>query len=557
MSLNNTPSANRLHVALFGRRNSGKSSLINALTGQDTALVSDIPGTTTDTVSKAMEIQGIGPCLFIDTPGFDDEGELGEMRIIRTLKAIERTDIALLLCEDEAHEEEKKWMKQLEEKNIPVILLLNKADIRKDIASTLLRIEKDCGQKPLVISAKERTGIKKIHQAILEKLPADFGQQTITGNLVKEGDLVLLVMPQDIQAPKGRLILPQVQTMRELLDKKCLVMSCTTDQIASTLQALSHPPKLIITDSQVFHTVYEQKPADSLLTSFSVLMAGYKGDIHYYIEDLPHFIVPWHYHPAIEIMYITRGIGTRFVGDCIEQYEEGDVCMIGPNLPHEWRNDDAYFDKESGLRATCICLFFKREIFDPNFIRLPEMNNIRDLIERSRRGLKFTGKSKLEITRFIRSSVNDVGVRKVTNLLTLLELMATSTEYELLASVGFTNSVNSEDFERFNKVYKFLVKNFATSIRLEEVSTLVGLTPTAFCRYFKERTKKTFVEYLNEMRIGYSKKLLLENKMKISTISGEVGFPNLSNFISQFKKVTGMSPSQFQKQFGVKAKQAI
>lgn len=278
--------------------------------------------------------------------------------------------------------------------------------------------------------------------------------------------------------------------------------------------------------------------------------------IHYYIEDLPHFIVPWHYHPAIEIMYITRGIGTRFVGDCIEQYEEGDVCMIGPNLPHEWRNDDAYFDKESGLRATCICLFFKREIFDPNFIRLPEMN-IRDLIERSRRGLKFTGKSKLEITRFIRSSVNDVGVRKVTNLLTLLELMATSTEYELLASVGFTNSVNSEDFERFNKVYKFLVKNFATSIRLEEVSTLVGLTPTAFCRYFKERTKKTFVEYLNEMRIGYSKKLLLENKMKISTISGEVGFPNLSNFISQFKKVTGMSPSQFQKQFGVKAKQAI
>lgn len=279
--------------------------------------------------------------------------------------------------------------------------------------------------------------------------------------------------------------------------------------------------------------------------------------IHYYIEDLPHFIVPWHYHPAIEIMYITRGIGTRFVGDCIEQYEEGDVCMIGPNLPHEWRNDDAYFDKESGLRATCICLFFKREIFDPNFIRLPEMNNIRDLIERSRRGLKFTGKSKLEITRFIRSSVNDVGVRKVTNLLTLLELMATSTEYELLASVGFTNSVNSEDFERFNKVYKFLVKNFATSIRLEEVSTLVGLTPTAFCRYSKERTKKTFVEYLNEMRIGYSKKLLLENKMKISTISGEVGFPNLSNFISQFKKVTGMSPSQFQKQFGVKAKQAI
>ena len=284
MSLNNTPTANRLHIALFGKRNSGKSSLINALTGQDTALVSDIPGTTTDPVSKAMEMQGIGPCLFIDTPGFDDEGVLGEMRIARTLKAIERTDIALLLCEDGDCEDEKQWIKQLNERNIPVILILNKADLRKDTASAENRIKKECGQKPLIISAKEQTGIEKIRQAILEKLPADFGQQTITGDWVKEGDLVLLVMPQDIQAPKGRLILPQVQTLRELLDKKCLVMRCTTDQMTAPVQALSYPPKLIITDSQVFHTVYEQKPAESLLTSFSVLMAGYKGDIHYYIE---------------------------------------------------------------------------------------------------------------------------------------------------------------------------------------------------------------------------------------------------------------------------------
>lgn len=284
MSLNNTPAASRLHIALFGKRNSGKSSLINALTGQDTALVSDIPGTTTDTVSKAMEIQGIGPCLFIDTPGFDDEGTLGEMRIGRTLKAMERTDIALLLCEDGDNKEEKQWMEQLLEKNIPVILVLNKADICKETEPAMLRIEKVLGQKPLLVSAKEQTGMERIRQSILEKLPADFGQQTITGNLVKEGDLVLLVMPQDIQAPKGRLILPQVQTLRELLDKQCLVMSCTTGQIGATLKALSRPPRLIITDSQVFHTVYEQKPAESLLTSFSVLMAGYKGDIPYYIE---------------------------------------------------------------------------------------------------------------------------------------------------------------------------------------------------------------------------------------------------------------------------------
>ena len=284
MNLTNTPSANRLHIALFGRRNSGKSSLINALTGQDTALVSDIPGTTTDPVSKAMELHGIGPCVIIDTPGFDDEGILGEMRIERTLKAIERTDIALLFCEENDLQDEKAWMEQLKAKNIPVILLLNKVDIRKDITTITATIEQTLHQKPLIVSAKEKRGMEDIRLAILEKLPQDFEQPSITGDLVSENDLVLLVMPQDIQAPKGRLILPQVQTMRELLDKKCLVMSCTTDKLSQTLQAMAYPPKLIITDSQVFKTVYEQKPAESLLTSFSVLMAGYKGDIRQFIE---------------------------------------------------------------------------------------------------------------------------------------------------------------------------------------------------------------------------------------------------------------------------------
>ena len=284
MNLNNTPSANRLHIALIGRRNSGKSSLINALTGQDTALVSNIPGTTTDPVSKAMELHGIGPCVLIDTPGFDDEGTLGEMRIERTLKAIERTDIALLLCEEKDLQMEKEWMQQLKAKNIPVILILNKADIRENISSIVAHIESELQQKPLVVSAQKAKGLEDIRLGILEKLPQDFEQPSITGDLVEENDLVLLVMPQDIQAPKGRLILPQVQTMRELLDKKCLIMSCTTDKLSQTLQALAYPPKLIITDSQVFKTVYEQKPEESMLTSFSVLMAGYKGDIRQFIE---------------------------------------------------------------------------------------------------------------------------------------------------------------------------------------------------------------------------------------------------------------------------------
>ena len=294
MNLVHTPNANRLHIALFGKRNSGKSSLINALTGQDTALVSDTPGTTTDPVQKAMEIHGIGPCLFIDTPGFDDEGELGNRRIERTWKAVEKTDIALLLCAgggsaEETGEpdftEELHWLEQLKAKNIPTILLINKADIRKNTASLAIRIKETFGSQPIPVSAKEKTGVELIRQAILEKLPEDFDQQSITGCLVTEGDLVLLVMPQDIQAPKGRLILPQVQTIRELLDKKCLIMSCTTDKLRETLQALSRPPKLIITDSQVFKTVYEQKPEESRLTSFSVLFAGYKGDIRYYVKS--------------------------------------------------------------------------------------------------------------------------------------------------------------------------------------------------------------------------------------------------------------------------------
>ena len=250
MNLVHTPNANRLHIALFGKRNSGKSSLINALTGQDTALVSDTPGTTTDPVQKAMEIHGIGPCLFIDTPGFDDEGELGNRRIERTWKAVEKTDIALLLCAggssaEETGEpdftEELHWLEQLKAKNIPTILLINKADIRKNTTSLAIRIKETFGSQPIPVSAKEKTGIELIRQAILEKLPEDFDQQSITGSLVTEGDLVLLVMPQDIQAPKGRLILPQVQTMRELLDKKCLIMSCTTDKLRETLQALSRP----------------------------------------------------------------------------------------------------------------------------------------------------------------------------------------------------------------------------------------------------------------------------------------------------------------------------
>ena len=284
MSLQDTPRANRIHIGLFGKRNSGKSSLINALTGQEVAVVSEYAGTTTDPVYKSMEIRGIGPCVFIDTAGLDDGGELGELRVRQTLRAMDRTDIALLVCTDADVSREKQWKDMLAEKNIPVIVLLNKSDLLEDPLATARAIEQQLQQVPLIVSAAHKSNIEDIRRALIGKLPDETMNTGITGQLVKENDVVLLVMPQDIQAPKGRLILPQVQTLRELLDRKCIVSCCTTDKLQATLGALAQPPTLIITDSQVFKTVYEQKPPESRLTSFSVLFAQYKGDIDYYLE---------------------------------------------------------------------------------------------------------------------------------------------------------------------------------------------------------------------------------------------------------------------------------
>lgn len=284
MSLQDTPRANRIHISLFGKRNSGKSSLINALTGQEVAVVSEYAGTTTDPVYKSMEIRGIGPCVFIDTAGLDDGGELGELRVRQTLRAMDRTDIALLVCTDADVSREKQWKDMLAEKNIPVIVLLNKSDLLEDPLATARAIEQQLQQVPLIVSAAHKSNIEDIRRALIGKLPDETMNTGITGQLVKENDVVLLVMPQDIQAPKGRLILPQVQTLRELLDRKCIVSCCTTDKLQATLGALAQPPTLIITDSQVFKTVYEQKPPESRLTSFSVLFAQYKGDIDYYLE---------------------------------------------------------------------------------------------------------------------------------------------------------------------------------------------------------------------------------------------------------------------------------
>lgn len=286
--LNSVPSANRLHIGLFGKRNSGKSSLMNAMVGQEVSIVSDVAGTTTDAVQKAMEVSPLGPCVFMDTAGFDDEGELGKSRVEKTKLSADKTDVALILVTDCNIEQELQWFFYFKEQNIPVIVMIHKKDmLGEEEASKLIRLIKEQTKEiPLLVSAKTKEGVKEVIQEIARRLPSEFGTDTITKDLVTKEDVVMLVVPQDIQAPKGRLILPQVQTIRELLDKKCVVVTVQTNQLEEALSLLKQPPKLIITDSQVFSYVHERKPKESKLTSFSVLFAGYKGDLPYYKESV-------------------------------------------------------------------------------------------------------------------------------------------------------------------------------------------------------------------------------------------------------------------------------
>lgn len=322
MSLNNTPSANRLHIGIFGKVNSGKSSLLNAFTGQDVSIVSDVAGTTTDVVSKAMEIAPLGPCMFIDTAGFDDTTELGAVRTEKTRQAAEKCDMAIIVIADENVDTEKtdaavynsnaveyendlseeaEWYHYFVTKKIPVLILVNRIEnsetARESISEKTIKnntteineallksIKVFTKTEPIYINAKTGNGMNLVKEALVRNMPENFELPYITGDLVGESDVVMLVMPQDAQAPKGRLILPQVQTTRELLDKKCIIVSVTPEKMSEALEQLKHPPKLIITDSQVFQTVYELKPEESMLTSFSVLFAAYKGDLPYYIE---------------------------------------------------------------------------------------------------------------------------------------------------------------------------------------------------------------------------------------------------------------------------------
>jgi len=276
MGLNQTVSAERVHIAFFGLRNVGKSSLVNAVTGQELSVVSDVKGTTTDPVKKAMELLPLGPVVIIDTAGIDDEGELGSLRIQKSKEVLDITDIAVLVTEAdrELTEPEKELAYTFKKKKLPFIIVLNKADLAQH------RKAKD---NEILVSAKEGTNILKLKEKLAGLIP-DKSEKYILKDLVNKGDTVILVMPIDESAPKGRIILPQQEVLRELLEIGCITLCVQDGELKESLSKLKSPPSLVITDSQVFKKVSEIVPEDIRLTSFSILFARYRGGLAKMLE---------------------------------------------------------------------------------------------------------------------------------------------------------------------------------------------------------------------------------------------------------------------------------
>ncbi|MBS3947533.1 MAG: [FeFe] hydrogenase H-cluster maturation GTPase HydF [Dethiobacter sp.] len=279
--MHNAPRSNRLHIAIFGRRNAGKSSLINALTNQPVALVSPVPGTTTDPVFKSMEILPIGPVVLIDTAGLDDEGELGELRVRRSYQILKRTDLALLVLDAAEHVSpyEERILALCREKQVPVVGVLNKADLHPVTDSEKTAWQEKLGIETVAVSAITGRGIGDLKLAIIRSAPSSWDELSIIGDLLSPGDTALLVVPIDKAAPKGRLILPQVQTIRDILDHGALSLVVTERELPQALACLRERPKIVVTDSQAFLKAESDTPPDVPLTSFSILFARYKGDL--------------------------------------------------------------------------------------------------------------------------------------------------------------------------------------------------------------------------------------------------------------------------------------
>lgn len=279
MSLNNTPSANRIHIGIFGKRNAGKSSIINAITGQNLAIVSDMKGTTTDPVLKSMELLPLGPVVIIDTPGLDDSGELGSLRIQKAYQILNKTDIAVLVVDGSIGMtlEDENIIKQIKAKNIPYIIAMNKSDLTDTIPIT-------DPPNTVWVSTATNTNIHELKELIAAQAPKDLDDLKIVGDLIESTDFIVLVVPIDKSAPKGRLILPQQQTIRDILESNATAIVVKEHELKSTLDSLGKKPKLVITDSQAFEQVSADTPDDILLTSFSILFARYKGNLQMLVK---------------------------------------------------------------------------------------------------------------------------------------------------------------------------------------------------------------------------------------------------------------------------------
>lgn len=308
MSLNATPSGERVHIGFFGRRNAGKSSVVNAVTGQDLAVVSDTRGTTTDPVSKAMELLPIGPVVIIDTPGIDDEGALGELRVRKTKQVLNKTDVAILVVDSTlgCSEAENELIQIFEEKKIKYLIVYNKCDLLSD--EKRLELEKEA----CLVSATEKTGIYELKEAIGKLAASEEPKQPLVADLVQPNEFVVLVVPIDSAAPKGRLILPQQQTIRDLLESGAVPIVTRETELKATLEQLGKKPAMVITDSQAFAKVSAETPREIPLTSFSILMARYKGQLH----------------------------GAVLGAAAIEKLQDGDTVLISEGCTHHRQCDD-------------------------------------------------------------------------------------------------------------------------------------------------------------------------------------------------------------------------
>ena len=270
------------------------------------------------------------------------------------------------------------------------------------------------------------------------------------------------------------------------------------------------------------------------------------------MENAPNFYPYWHYHPQYEIMLIEKSTGTRYVGDSISPFQEGDITFLGSNISHIFRNHPEYFNEKSKKRVKATVLYFSDEFINSGFFQLREMGAINELLQLSKRGILISGDSKKEVARRLKKIVKGYGVTRLLDFISLLHFISSKGEYEVLSSIGFAQTLDKQDLSRLNKIFDYLLNNFQKTITLDDVSKVANMSTAAFCRYFKDRTNKTLITFLNEIRIGHACKLLIENKnMNISEICYECGFNNLTNFNIQFKNLKNMNPMSYRNTYNL------